>query len=247
MRKLLALAAGSTLLLAACLDIDYGLAINRDLSGTAALDVEIDLERMAYVSAKMQRMFGGQEGEPTPEELAVARQELASQMEEDELDEAELRQEIEEDLPAGVRLLGAEHARDGLKRRISLKLAFDHIERLNAVHMGPDEAQMGEESGSRPFGDLEVVDEGSTLLITNAPINPVRGSEESVGAMPGMGELLATAFEGLRVSFSLQSPFQVVEHNASRADSNTLVWEFGPDDLSSEGETPGTIRVRYRK
>lgn len=247
MKKLLALAAGSTLLLGGCLDIDYGLAIDRDLSGTAALDVEIDLERMAYVSAKMQRMFGGQEGEPTSEELAAARQELVSQMEEEDLDDEELRREIEEDLPAGVRLLSAEHGQEALKRRISLKLAFDHIERLNAVDMRPDGAQMGEDSGSRPFGDLEVVDEGRTLLITNAPINPVRGSEESVGAMPGMEGFLGTAFEGLRVSFSIQTPFQVVEHNATRADGNTLVWEFGVDDLSPEGETPGTIRVRYRK
>lgn len=258
MKKLLTLAAGSLFLLfgtTACIDMEYGLALERDLSGTASLDLNIDLERMAYVSAKMQKMFSGAEGEPTEEEIEAARQRLLEEMEEEEdLTEEGLREEIEGDLPEGVELLEVEADDEGLERRVLVRFAFDHVDRLREMNVASDdetgsEAETGGEAGAEPFGDLEVIDEGETLLVTNAPLNPMAEAREQMqGGMPGMEGMIAEAFEGLRVAFSIQAPFEVVEHNATRVDGRTLWWEFDFASLAQEGgEVPDHIMVRYRK
>lgn len=258
MKKLLAPAAGAIFLLfgtTACIDMEYGLALERDLSGTATLDLNIDLERMAYVSAKMQKMFSGAEGEPTEEEIEDARQRLLEEMEEEEdLTEEGLRDEIEGDLPEGVELLEVEADDEGLERRVLVRFAFDHVDRLQEMNVASDdeagsEAEAGGQAGAEPFGDLEVVDEGETLLVTNAPLNPMAEAREQMqGGMPGMEEMIAEAFEGLRVAFSIQAPFEIVEHNATRVDGRTLWWEFDFASLAQEGGgVPDHIMVRYRK
>ena len=284
MKKLLRLLAGSLALLigtTACMDVEYGLVLERDLSGTATMDLEIDLERMATTSARIQKMFSGEEGEPTEEELAAAREEMLAQLEDqDELSEEGLRDEIESDLPEGVALLEVEADDEGLQRRVRLRFAFDHVDRLRNVDMGPDDEEAGEEgvaeedagveaggadagdeaggadasdegaeANVEPFGDLEVIDEGETLLVTNAPFNPLAEIEQQMdGGMSGMEGIVLQAFEGLRVAFSLRAPWEVVEHNATRVDGNTLWWEFDFASLAQgEDEVPGHIMVRYRK
>lgn len=250
MRRLSALAVGALFLLSgptACVDIEYGLALERDLSGTATLDVDLDLERMAYVSAKMQRMFSGAEGEPTEEEIEAARQQLLEELEDQEdFTEEGIREEIEGDLPEGMELLAVEADDEGLERHVMIRFAFDHVDRLSEVDVGPGEQDA---PGAEPFGDLKVVDEGETILITNAPMNPMtEAREQAQGSMPGMEGLIGQAFEGLRVAFSIEAPFEVEEHNATRVDGKTLWWEYDfPTLAAMDGETPDHILVRYRR
>lgn len=252
MRKLWALAAAAVFLLSgttACVDVEYGLALERDLSGTATLDLDLDLERMAYVSASMQKMFAGGEGEPTEEELEAARQQLLEEMEDqEEFNEEGLRGEIEGDLPEGMELLEVETDDEGLRRRVMIRFAFDHVDRLTDVDVGPGDEE-DEAPESRPFGDLEVIDQGETILITNAPMNPMaEARDQAQGGMPGMEGMIARAFEGLRVAFSIRAPFDAVEHNATRVDGETLWWEYDFAMLAgSDGESPDPIMVRYRK
>lgn len=284
MKKLLVLSTGMLFLVGGttgCLDVEYGLGLERDLSGTATIDLDIDLERMAYVSAKIQRMFSGTEGEPTEQEIEAARRELVSGLEEqEEFSEEGLREEIEPDLPEGVELLDVELEEEDLGRHIRVTLAFDHVNRLKEMDVGPEprpgpepgaegepeaevELEAGPEpepgtggeagtegdAGTAPFGDLEVIDEGETILITNAPVNPVAEVQgQAHGGMPNMEGLLVDAFEGLRVAFSLRAPFEIVEHNATRVEGETLWWEFDLATLTREGgEAPRHIMVRYRK
>lgn len=258
MRRLSALAAGALILLfgtTACMDIEYGLALERDLSGTATLDLDIDLERMALVSARIQKAFSGQEGEPTEEEIEAARQQILQEVEEgDDFSEQGLRQEIEGDLPEGLRLLEVHADDQGMQRRMMVRFAFDHVDRLGEMDMGPGDEGPGGAGGDRgpqaePFADLEVIDEGETILITNAPLNPMEEvQEQAQGGMPGMEGMMADAFESLRVAFSIRAPFRVVEHNATRVDGETLWWEYDFAALAATGgETPDHIMVRYRK
>lgn len=268
--RLWGVAVGALILLGGalgCVDMEYGLTLERDLSGTATLDMEIDLERMAYVSAKMQRMFSGAEGEPTEEELEAARQELLAQAaEENAFGEEAVREEIADDLPEGIELVGVETERDGLRHHLRITLGFDHVERLKEMDVegggaAGEEGAEGEAAPGRepsageggaqpdPFGDLEVIDEGGTILITNAPLNPVAAARrQAQGGVPGMEGMIAQAFQGLRVAFSLHAPFQVVEHNATRVEGDRLWWEYDFASLAA-GETggPDHIMVRYRK
>lgn len=270
MKRRWTLAVGSLVLLGAsttgCVQLEYGLALERDLSGTATLDVEVDLERMAYVSARMQRMFAGAEGEPTEEEIEAARQELLAQAEQEEaFSEETVREEITDDLPEGVELLEVETGQDGLRHHLRVSLAFDRVDRLREMAVdaggGEDEADEGAgEAGAGaapaggapepdPFGDLEVMDEGETILITNAALNPVaEAREQAQGGVPGLEGMLGRVFEGLRVAFSIRAPFEVVEHNATRVDGSTLWWEYDFAALAGqERKMPDHIMVRYRK
>lgn len=270
MRGRWALSVGALVLLGgattSCVEMEYGLALERDLSGTATLDVEIDLERMAYVSARMQRMFAGADGEPTEEEIEAAREELLEQAEqEDAFSEETVREEITDDLPEGIELLEVETGQDGLRHRLRVSLAFDRVERLREMSVdaggdgdGADEdadeagagaAPAGGGPEPDPFGDLEVIDEGETILITNAALNPVaEAREQTQGGMPGLEGMLGRAFEGLRVTFSIRAPFEVVEHNATRVEGNTLWWEYDFAALAGREEAmPDPIMVRYRK
>jgi hypothetical protein len=248
MRRLvrLTLIAGATLL-AGCADFEYGIVLEEDLSGTSTMDVTIDVDRIAYAGATMQRMFAGKEGPPTEEEIDAIRQELLEEMEEEgeeEFDEAKLRSEIEPDLPAGVELKSAAYEVEDLKRRVKLEFAFEDVASLNQLHIdaGDDESPMGDMDDTKPFEGLQVIDEGSTLVIRNEAINPMDLDEEEGSFMSG--EMLKSMLEGLRIAFKIESPFEVLEHNATRVDGPVLYWEYTVETLS---EDPEGIFVRYRK
>jgi hypothetical protein len=248
MRKALGLTA---LVLASflggCVDLEYGIVLDEDLSGTSTLDMNIDLDRIAYMGAVMQRAFSGKEGPPTDEEVDAIRQKLLEEMDdEQEFNEAEMREEIEDDLPAGVRLLGATFSRDGLETSVGLQFAFDNVASLNELHIeaGDDEDgdPMGQVGGSRPFKGLQIIDEGNALVVRNEPINPLDLQDESAMFMPE--GLLASVFEDLRIAFKIETPFEAVEHNATRVEGHTLYWEYDLENLSDD---PRAIYVRYRK
>ncbi len=105
----------------------------------------------------------------------------------------------------------------------------------------------------RPFKGLVFTDEGDTMLVTSAAENPLEDMQED-NPMAGedMGEmedLITQSFESLRVATSLTLPFDIVEHNATRVDGDTLWWEY--DLASFEELTPEQlaegIKVRFKK
>lgn len=249
----------TVLLLSGCVRFDYGIALERDLSGTSTMTLAIDPDRAAYAMATMQRMFAGQEGPPTEEQLAAAREQVISQIEEqrEEFDPEEIRSQAREDLPDGVRIESVSQSPDGLTTEIGFR--FDHVRRLEEIKLSPQEAEaggtpgagQGEENAVEPFGGLTVEETGNSLLITSDVINPVEETAESAGPgvrgqMDEMTKTLAGAFSGPVVVFSLTAPFEVEEHNATRAEGSTLYWEYDLSTLAA-GEGPRQVRVRYRK
>ncbi len=241
------LVAGA-LLLGGCLDMEYGIVLDRDLSGQSTLDMSVDMERIAYAMAAMQHAFSGEEGPPPDEQVEAMRQELLEDMREEEgdegFDEDELRAEIEPDLPPGVELLSADYSRDGLQMRFQFAFAFDNVESLNRLHiaMGEDDESPIDMEEPRPFESLQVIDEGSTILVKNEPINPLDLDEEDSEYLSE--KMIESLFEGLRVAFRIESPFDIVEHNATRVDGTSLYWEY---TLESLQDAPEGIFVRYRK
>jgi len=228
--------------LTGCFQMDYVITLDDDLSGEAMLDVAIDLDDMAYVIASIQRGFAGDEGSPTDEEVAAAREELLEQVESGALAEENLRDEIEPDLPPGVTLLDASRSSDGLRTEIAIRLAFDHISSLDELDLGPD---TGPGADTEPFGRIEIIDEGDTFVLRTRPMNPVEQAREEEGMLGGSPSLVETMFGNLRIDFALDAPFEIVDHNATGRDGSRLTWTYDYEALSN-GEDSG-IFVRYRR
>jgi hypothetical protein len=260
MRKLLGLVVlGLTALTAACMDMEYGIALEEDLSGTSTLDLTIELERVAYVGALMQRMFKGEDGPPTDEEIAAVREELLDEWGESgkEIDAAEMRGEIEEDLPEGVTLLGVTYDRDGLTHRFHLALRFDNLASLNELQLEARPRETGESGEGAaaagpgaavpagemtPFEGLRVVEEDGTIVIRKEPFNPLEIDEGADAFAPDA--LFESMLQDFRIAFKVEAPFEIVEHNATRVDGATLYWEYDLADLEAG---PEGVYVRYRR
>lgn len=233
--------AGFALFAAGCMQFEYGVTLEEDLSGTADVDIAIDLDRVAYMAAFVQNAFTGEGGEPSEEQIKEARAEILADMDEDEdFSEASLRAEIEPDLPEGVNLVYAKADRQDLRTTMKIRFDFDHVDKLKEIHLDADDE--GEDGGppvdSEPFEDLEIIEEGGYIIVRSQPINPMEELDE-MEDMPWVSdEMVEKLLEGFGVTFSITSPFKVEEHNATRKEGNKLVWEFNLETLKS-GETTG--------
>ena len=242
------LVAGVAWFAAGCMQFDYGITLEDDLSGTADVDLAIDLDRVAYMSAYIQNAFGGEGGEPSAEQIKEAREEILAEVDEDEDFSVEsMRAEIEPDLPDGVVLLYANVDRDELLTTVNMRFAFDHVDKLKEIRLDDDDD--GEGSGapvdSEPFENLEIIEDGDEIIIRSEPINPMQEIDE-MGEMPFVSdEMIEKLLQGFSVTFSITSPFKVEEHNATRKDGKTLVWEFNLETLKS-GEATG-IHARLKR
>lgn len=263
------LLVGLVVLTAGCFEIEQHISLDDDLSGTADFLMSVDLGMMVPMVASMNRAFSGKEGPPTEEDLAQARQELSEGIEEDMEDEGEMDlEEMREDLPEGVRLLDAEMRQEELLTRTTLNFAFDDLRQLTEMSFSEEKGKKGGEMGGppaeedpmeSPFGNLEVIEEGGTLVIRSAsPVKEVGEQREQMGmggggmeGMEGMGEAMEQMFAGMRVVFSLEAPFEVVEHNATRVEGDRLVWEYDEDDFDAAMEGGADMHegifVRYRR
>ena len=237
--------AGIAWFAAGCMQFEYGITLEEDLSGTADVDIVVDLDRVAYMAAYVQNAFGGEGGEPSAEQIEEARQDILTEMDEDEdFNEESLRAEIEPDLPEGVELVYARVNRDELLTTMNMRFAFDHVDKLKEIRLDDDDE--GDDEGapidSEPFRELEVIEEGDEIIIRSEPINPMEEMDE----MPWVSdEMMDKLLEGFAITFTVTSPFKVEEHNATRKKGKTLVWEFNLETLKS-GEATG-IYARLKR
>lgn len=249
----------SGLLLAGCFDIEQTITIDKDLSGKAGFSMTVDMEPMALFMLYMQRQMEGKTGEPTEEEINKARQELQSKTTKPEA--SFKKEEVEKELPQGVKMLEGEVTDEGLKIKARFLFGVDKITKLSQVRLEKKDANQvaaGEPERvdpnpfSQPFDGLEIKDEGATLLVTSKAVNPVadqKAQADDMDAPPEAKKLLEKAFGGLRFAVKITAPFEVVEHNATRKDGKTLIWEY--DLKTFEKMTPEQaaqgVRVRYKK
>jgi hypothetical protein len=227
------------------MQVDYGIVLEDDLSGTTDLDITIDLDRIAYSAALIQAAFEGTGEPPTEEQVEAAREKILSEMDsEEKFDEDDMRAEIEEDLPDGMTLRYAKQERDELKQRVRLGFAFDHVDRLREFEMRDDEDDdhvPGVEH-SRPFEGLEVIERGNEVIVRNEPIDPIDDMSDS----PMVSErMVDNMMKDLSVTFRLETPFDIVEHNATHRDGRTLVWVFDYERLKQD--EPAGIYARLRR
>jgi hypothetical protein len=253
------LAAGAIALclpfLSACFDVEQAMKLQKDLSGEVGFSMTVNMEPMVLFMLIMQREMNGQKGEPTAAEIEKAKKEFLASGKTKTTTNMGKQEEMEKSLPAGVKLLSSSVKEDGLKIIAKFNFGFDDVSKLAQIQMAAKkaDAQPGPQNPfDRPFPGLEIKDEGSTLLLTMEATNPVAEQKEQATGMNMPAETvkeIEEAFKGLRVAFRIDSPFQVVEHNATRKEGQTLLWEYDmktfakmtPEQLA-EG-----IRVRFKK
>lgn len=259
----LGLGLAGCFLLAGCFDVEQSLVLQKDLSGKAGFSMKVDLEPMVYMMLMMQRSMEGKEGEPTAAELETAKKDFLAnaQKTESKPDPEQQKAELAKSLPAGVKLLDSNFKDDGLKILGAFSLGFDDIHKLKQVKLSdakPGESGQGGPPGAEqnpfdtPFGDLEITDQGNTILLTTKPRNLLEEQKKEMGGdgvAPDMEKQLERAFKGLRIAWKIEAPFQVLEHNAHRQEGKTLVWEYTLDSLKAMDPKKAAegIRVKYKK
>jgi hypothetical protein len=255
-KKMMALGLAVCLLAAAgCFDVEQTMTLQKDLSGKAGFSMKVDMEPMVLFMTRMQREMAGQKGEPTAAEIEKAKKEfLASRK--TETSEKPDKAEIEKSLPPGVKLLDSSFKEDGLKLAANFAFGFDHVSKLGLIKFPKKESEQqgpgAKNPFDEPFGGLQIKDEGGTLLLTSEAVNPAAEQKSQAAEMdmsPEMKKQMEDAFKGLRFAFKIDAPFEVVEHNATRKEGRTLIWEY--DLKSMEKMTPEQlaqgVRVRFKK
>jgi len=254
-KRMVALALALCLpVLAGCFDVEQAMTLQKDLSGKAAFSMTVNMEPMVLFMVRMQREMEGKTGEPTAAEIDKAKKDFLAQKNEKKEDPKAQEEEVKKNLPAGIKLLESSIKEDGLKIAVRFVFGFDHISKLANLHLSDKD---GEQPGSKnpfdePFAGLQLKDEGSTLLLTTKAINPAaeqKSQAEGMDLTPEMKKQMEDAFKGLRVAFKIDAPFEVLEHNATRKEGKTLIWEYDlktMDKMTPEQLSQG-VRVRFKK
>lgn len=264
MRKKASLMLGlvSCVLLTGCFDVEQSLVLQKDLSGKAGFSMKVDMESMVLTMLQMQRSMMGQEGAPTAAEIERAKKEfLASKQTTSKAEIEKRKADLEKSLPQGVRLLDSSVKDEGLKMAANFVFGFDHASKLKQIRFPKEkpegEAQAGpggENPFEEPFVDLQVVEQGDTILVTSKRANPMQEQKEQMESSgmdldPEMEKQIEQAFKGLRIAWKIEAPFEVIESNATRKEGNTLYWEYTFDSMKkmTPEQAKEEIRVRYKK
>jgi hypothetical protein len=249
--------------LSACFDIEQSLVLNKDMSGKAGFRMGIDFEPMVLVMLQMQRSMEGKQGVPTKEEIAKAKADFLAQSKKNEKTEETMDpKEVAKHLPEGITLVDQSIKQEGLKMMTNIVFGFTDPSKLALIDMpkkkeGDGQSPTDKNVIDKPFGGLDIVDQGKTVIIRTKPANPLKGVEEGAKEAGGAGgpenkemdAMMRDAMKGLRVAFKIQAPFQVVETNATKRDGNTLLWEYNLESLEKmqkNGDVPG-VYVKYKK
>jgi hypothetical protein len=259
--RLCALLGLTAVLLTGCFDIEQSMTLDKNLSGTAGFSMNVNFEPMVLMMLRMQREMAGTKGEPTAAEIAKAREDfLASKKEKEAKDPQEdftaKKAELAKNLPPGVQLLDAGVDDKGLKLGVHCKFRFDDVSKLGQIRFTKeqDEKPGPKNPYDQPFVGLKLVDEGKTVLLTSAAVDPIQAQKGEAGGpapemTPEMKQQMADVFKGFRVAFKLETPLEVVESNATRKSGHTLYWEYdlpALEKMSKEQAAVG-VRVRLRK
>ncbi len=249
--------------LAGCFDFEESVNLNRDLSGTATLHMTVDMEAMVPLIADLQHTMSGQKGAPTQAELDELRQQMVSKQSDLDAKKQTDEAELAKSLPPGVKLLSSSVDQQAMKASARFQLGFDDVRKLSKITLPGNGSPMptgaagaggaappagGAMPYQQPFSGLSVVDEGKTWLITLVGADPatqLKAETAGTAALSDdMKKQLAALIGTARFALRLDTPFQVVETNATRKEGSTLVWEF---KFGDPGAAPQTLMARLKK
>jgi hypothetical protein len=229
-----------------CFDVEQSVSLQRDLSGHASFYMTMSLEAAITAAAGLKRRMSGKSGVPTLAEIDAVRREVVEGRR-SEVSPAEQREEVakriarlKENLPRGVRLASSSFDDQGTTLVARLDFEFDDVRKLAYVKV-PETVNRRMQPARNPYADpfagLTVVDEGPTLLVTMSGADPAARMQQwkqddpaVAGAKPEQVQMMEGMLKSARLAFKLESPFEVVDANATRRDGRTLYWELKASD-----------------
>ena len=250
----------------ACFDIEQDITLNKDQSGTADLKIGIDMEPMIVIMAQMQHEMSGKTGPATKAEIDAAKADFKKQQKaqaaksgKDKAPDGPIDpKEVEKELPPGIKLLDANVKEQEFGVVTTMKFSFDKLAHLVGVKF--PQSKDGDPTKKNvidsPFEGLEVVDQGKTLTIRTKPTNPAANVEKQTEDSPqkidpATEKMMKDAFKKMRVAYKITAPYEVVSHNATRKEGNTLIWEYNFDALEKMGNSKKLddfgVKVVYKK
>ena len=254
MKRTLALL--SVLLLTGCFEIEQSINLKKDLSGTD-FHLGVDLEPMVVVMAQFGREMEGKTGPMTAEELAKAKADFKKSSKKTS-SEKPTKAEMQKNLPEGVKLLDYAVKEEDFGMKSDFKFAFDKLSQLVGVKLPSKKGGSPSDTNviESPFEGIEVSESGNTLTIRAKAQNPAESVKEQAGEGgpkldEDMEKLVRDAFSKMRVAYRITAPFEVVSHNATRREGNTLVWEYDLatfEKLEKAGKLDDAqLRVTYKR
>ena len=253
------------LLMSGCFQIDNAIVLKNDLSGTADFHLGIDMEPFVIVMAQMGRAMEGKTGPVPPEELAKAKEDFKKSAKKNagkaEKSEKPKKEDIEKELPPGVKLLSFDAKEHDFGVDTYFKYSFEKLNQLVGVKMPSSKSEDPTKKNviDTPFEGLEVVEKGNTVTIRTKPQNPTEKvneeAKEGGGPKPDpeTEKMIKDAFSKMRVTYRITAPFKVVSSNATRVEGQTLIWEYDMakfEELSKKGKKgldDAGVLVTYRR
>lgn len=257
---IVALATGLT----GCFDVEQKVSLKKDLSGTVAFDVHIDMESMVYMMAFMQKAMTGRPGGADPSAMDVSKAEfeaakkafLAKQKDPgaEAAAKTKARREVEAGLPKGVKLASFDVKSKGLEADYLVRLAFDDVRKLKEVDIGAMAGQAAPGSGpagagqGSPFAGLEV-NKGPGFVELSTKMDNIGAGQRSPDDLPGnVGQVMKKALGKAEVRYVIETSLPVLEHNATKKRGKTLIWKFDYETMvqASKNGTPVEMRVKLK-
>jgi hypothetical protein len=246
----------SMVLLAGCFEVEQSINLNKDMSGTADFHLGVNLEPMVVVMAQFGRELEGKSGPMTAEELAKAKAEFKKSAKKSESKEP-TRADIEKNLPEGVKLLDYKLQERDLGMASDFKFGFDRLSRLVGVKLPSKEGGDPTQKSviDSPFDGLEVSESGNTLTIRAKAQNPTSAVQEQAADAPKLDaateKMVRDAFKEMRVVYRITAPFEIVSHNATKREGNTLIWLYDMETFEklekSKKLDDAQLRVTYKR
>jgi len=259
MKKALAvLSVLSVLFLAGCFEIEQKLDLEKDLSGTADFHLGVDLEPMVVVMAQFGKEMEGKTGPLTAAELAKAKADFKKSSKTTSSGKEPTRADIEKELPEGVKLLDYAVKEQEFGMASDFKFGFDKLSSLVGVKL-PSKKGGGDPTSKNvidsPFQGLEVSEKADTITIRTKPQNPAETVKEQAADAPKLDpateKIVRDAFSKMKVSYLITAPFEIVSHNATRREGNTLIWEYNLESFEKMEKAKklddAQVRVTYKR
>lgn len=251
------LAVLSALLFTACFEIEHRIELKKDMSGTADFHLGVDLEPMVVVMAQFAKEMEGKSGPLTKEELAKAKADFKKSSKKESKSSEPSRADVEKQLPEGVKLLDFKAQEREFGMVTDFKFGFERLSNLVGVKLPSKEGGDPTQKNviDSPFEGLELSEQGNTFTIRTKPQNPTESVKEQAADGPKLDpateKLVKDAFSKMRVAYRITAPFEIVSHNATRREGNTLIWEYDMETFEklekSKKLDDAQLRVTYRK
>jgi|GEM_PF-3731284 len=222
MRRLLPLLIALLLLpavLSGCFHLKQKLILNADLSGELHLTIAFPLDMVIEATAMAEGM---EDPEAPARDREIIAAEVRANIEAGKAPDGTPNESVDAgDLPDGMTLLGQDFGLVGDNTELTIRLGFDHIDRLLEARELPidDGKSLGE-----LVGPITVTQKGRKLTLSGQPLQ--MGELTSGSMNKEEADMAAAMFGDGSFTFELQTPMKVTKAGSGTVDGDTVRWTY---------------------